>query len=49
MAETYPEQGVLWDEIRHRAHRVDLVGLRDLVARLRPTQGNEEQIREPAT
>jgi CheY-like chemotaxis protein len=37
MAETYPEQGVLWDEIRHRAHRVDLVGLRDLVARLRPT------------
>jgi PAS domain S-box-containing protein len=42
MAEAYPERGGLWDEIRDRAKRVDLVGLRDLVARLRPAAAGAE-------
>ena len=37
MADAYPAYGGLWDEIRHRANRVDLVGLHELVARLRPS------------
>jgi PAS domain S-box-containing protein len=42
MAEADPERGGLWDEIRDRANRVDLPGLRDLVARLRPTATSVE-------
>jgi signal transduction histidine kinase/DNA-binding response OmpR family regulator len=46
MAEAFPEHDALWDEIRQRANRVDLVGLRDLVARLRPTISGAERAEE---
>lgn len=46
MAETYPEHSGLWNEIRHRANRVDLFGLRDLVARLPPTAADSERANE---
>lgn len=43
MAETYPEHSGLWNEIRHRANRVDLFGLSDLVARLPLTAAGAER------
>lgn len=46
MADAFPTHDALWDEIRQRAERVDLVGLRDLVARLRPTVSGVERAEE---
>jgi CheY-like chemotaxis protein len=43
MLEEHPEHAAVWAEVRRRAASVDLVGLRELAARLQPATANGRQ------